>query len=66
MRRGLCVRQINVIPKDSYLDSILPEANTLDLYQINKPAFTQCKNNILRAYREAGENRDVNIQNFVI
>jgi hypothetical protein len=55
MKGGLCLGGVQVIPKDRYLASILPEANTLDSYSINKPAFTACKNNILRAYREAGE-----------
>lgn len=55
MKGGLCLGGVQVIPKDPYLASILPEANTLDSYNINKPAFTACKNNILKAYREAGE-----------
>lgn len=55
MKGGLCLGGIQVIPKDPYLASVLPEANTLDSYSINKPAFTACKNNILKAYREASE-----------
>ena len=55
MKNGLCLGGVQVIKKDSYLASILPEANTLDSYNINKPAFTACKNNILKAYREASE-----------
>lgn len=55
MKGGLCLGGVQVIPKDKYLGSVLPEANTLDSYSINKPAFTACKNNILKAYREAGE-----------
>ena len=55
MKGGLCLGGVHVIPKDRYLGSVLPEANTLDSYSINKPAFTACKNNILKAYREAGE-----------
>ncbi len=55
MKGGLCLGGVQVIPKDQYLASILPEANTLDSYSINKPAFTACKNNILRAYRESSE-----------
>ena len=55
MKGGLCLGGVWVIPKDSYLASVLPEANTLDSYKVNKPAFTQCKNNILKGYREAGE-----------
>ena len=54
MKSGLCVGGVTVIERDNYLTSVLPEANTLDAYHINKPAFTACKNNILKAYREAG------------
>jgi len=55
MKAGLNVGGVNVIKGDRYLTSVLPEANTLDAYNINKPAFTACKNNILKAYREAVE-----------
>jgi hypothetical protein len=55
MKGGLALGGVQVIPKDTYLASILPEANTLDSYHINKPAFTACKNNILKAYRDASE-----------
>lgn len=60
MKNGLSVAGVNVIPADSYLVSVLPEANTLDSYNINKPSFTACKNNILKAYREAVENYRIN------
>ena len=49
MKGGLCLGGVWVIPRDRYLASILPEANTLDAYGLNKPAFTACKNNILKA-----------------
>lgn len=55
MKGGLCLGGVQVIPKDKYLGSILPEANTLDSYGVNKPSFTACKNNILKAYRNASE-----------
>ena len=55
MKGGLCLGGMEVIPKDKYLASVLPEANTLDSYGVNKPSFTACKNNILKAYREASE-----------
>jgi len=66
MKGGLGLGGIQVIPKDKYLASILPEANTLDSYSINKPAFTACKNNILRAYREAGEIYHIPPQNLCL
>jgi len=59
MKGGLALGGIQVVPRDTYLASILPEANTLDSYNINKPAFTACKNNILKAYREAGEEYNI-------
>ena len=55
MKGGLNVAGITVIPADKNLVSVLPEANTLDSYNINKPSFTACKNNILKSYREAVE-----------
>lgn len=59
MKGGLALGGVQVVPKDTYLASILPEANTLDSYSINKPAFTACKNNILKAYREASEEYNI-------
>ena len=55
MKGGLNVAGVTVIPPDRYLVNVLPEANTLDSYAINKPSFTACKNNILKAFREAVE-----------
>lgn len=66
MKGGLCLGGIRVIPKDKYLASVLPEANTLDSYHINKPAFTACKNNILKAYREASEIYQINPQKLML
>ena len=66
MKGGLCLGGLEVIPKDSYLASILPEANTLDAYKVNKPAFTACKNNILKAYREATEIYHLNPRNLML
>lgn len=57
MKRGLNIHQHAFIPKDHYLESILPEANTLDTYSIHKPSFTNCKNDILKAYREEYESQ---------
>ena len=66
MKGGLCLGGVQVIPRDSYLTSVLPEANTLDSYNINKPAFTACKNNILKAYREASEVYRIKPQHMVL
>lgn len=66
MKSGLCLGGVQVIPKDPYLASILPEANTLDSYNINKPSFTACKNNILKAYRETGEMYRINPRELLI
>lgn len=66
MKGGLCLGGVQVIPKDKYLASILPEANTLDSYSINKPAFTACKNNILKAYRESSETYKINPRQLLV
>jgi hypothetical protein len=66
MKGGLCLGGVRVIPKDKYLASVLPEANTLDSYNINKPAFTACKNNILKAYREASEVYHINPKKLML
>jgi len=66
MKGGLCLGGVQVIPKDKYLASILPEANTLDSYNINKPAFTACKNNILKAYRESSEIYKINPRQLLV
>ena len=44
-----------ILEQCEFLDKALPEANTLDAYGVNKPAFTQTKNNILLAIRESIE-----------
>ena len=46
---------VDIVKKSRYLETALPEANTLDLYNISKPEFTQTKNNILKAIRETVE-----------
>ncbi len=58
MKNGLPYQGLYIINKHPYLDNSLPEANTLDLYGINKPSFTQSKNNILKAMREMIENKE--------
>lgn len=66
MKRGLFVQGVEVFPKNHYLESVLPEANTLDTYDVHKPAFTQCKNNILRALREACELDHRDPRSFIV
>ena len=66
MKGGLFLGGIPVIAKDKYLSSILPEANTLDSYGINKPSFTACKNNILKAYRDASEQYNMSPQEMLL
>lgn len=55
MKRGVMMGGIPIIESVRYLDITLPEANTLDLYKIHKPSFTQTKNNMLKAIRETVE-----------
>lgn len=53
MRMGLVISNIPVIRRCQLLSTLLPEANTLDAYSVNKHMFTQTKNNILKALRDA-------------
>lgn len=62
MKNGLLMQGVYMINKHDYLDNSLPEANTLDLYGINKPAFTQSKNNILKSIREMIANKEDSVE----
>ncbi len=53
MRSGLRIDDFNVVPKDFFLDIILPEANSLDNFNIHKTHFTAARNNISAAIRDA-------------
>ena len=53
MRTGLTVDDVIVIPKDRYLESALPEANSLDLYNVNKTHFSGAKNEIYGSLRDS-------------
>lgn len=55
MKNGLHMNNIFIIRKSKYLNLALPETNTLDLYDVAKPAFTAAKNAILKAVRETVE-----------
>ena len=66
MKRGMFCMGVEIIPKDYYLESVLPEANTLDHYSINKPTFTQSKNNMMRAIREAIEVHRCDVKTLVM
>ncbi len=50
MKHGL-YHDVWILPKDPAFASILPEANMLGLFKIEKPLFTQTKNQILEALR---------------
>ena len=66
MKRGMYCAGVEIIPKDYYLESVLPEANTLDTYNVNKPTFTQTKNNMMRAIREAIEIHKCDVRSLVM
>mgnify|MGYP000851613112 FL=1 len=66
MKRGMFCSKVEIIPKDYYLESVLPEANTLDHYKVNKPQFTQSKNNMTRAIREAIEEHNCDVRTLVM
>ena len=53
MRQGLRMNDVEIISKDYYLESALPEANSLDIYKIQKTHFTNCRNMIQAAVRDA-------------
>ena len=57
MRKGLMMSGIFIIEKSRYLESALPEANGLHLYNINKPSLTQGQKHILKCIRETVENK---------
>lgn len=49
MRDGLTMKGVSIIEKSRYLESALPEANGLHMYQINKPSLTHGQKHIKRA-----------------
>ena len=53
MRSGLRINDFEVIPKDFFLDVILPEANSLDNFKIHKTHFTTARNNISASIRDS-------------
>jgi hypothetical protein len=55
LKNGVQMNGVYILDKSRFLESALPEANTLDAYDVNKPTFTQTKNNILMAIRETIE-----------
>jgi len=57
MRSGLMMGGVFIIEKSRYLESALPEANGLHLYNINKPSLTQGQKHILKCIRETVENK---------
>lgn len=53
MRTGMVISNVHVIPRCQLLSTLLPEANTLPSYNVTRPMFTQTKNNITKALRDA-------------
>jgi len=53
MRSGLRIDDFDVLAKDYFLNVILPEANSLDHFKINKCHFTSYRNHICAAIRDA-------------
>jgi hypothetical protein len=56
MRSGVTVDGVQIIMRSRELEHILPEASTLDLYQVQKAAFTNIKNLILKEIRSHAPN----------
>jgi hypothetical protein len=57
MRNGLYMNGVDIIKKSRYLESALPEANGLHLYNINKPSLTHGQKHIVRVIRETVEKK---------
>lgn len=53
MRSGLRINDFDIIPKDYFLDIILPETNSLDNFSIHKTHFTSCRNFIMASIRDS-------------
>ena len=53
MRSGLRINDFDIIPKDFFLDIILPETNSLDNFSIHKTHFTSCRNFIMASIRDS-------------
>jgi len=50
---------VYIIKKSRYLESALPEANGLHLYDINKPTLTNGQKHITKAIRESVEGKKI-------
>jgi hypothetical protein len=55
MKGGVPMNNIQIIPKNYFLEAALPEANTLHFYGIQRGHFTAVKNELQRAIRQAIE-----------
>ena len=51
LQRGIAVDSVVLVQKNELLDHILPDANTLNDFGVNKSSFTQTKNTIRAAIR---------------
>jgi hypothetical protein len=60
MRVGLAMSGVQIIEKSRYLESALPDANGLHLYEISKPSLTHGQKQILKAIRETVEKQICN------
>jgi hypothetical protein len=53
MKQGLDLKGKQIIRRVGYLAAVLPETNTLDVYNVPKKSFTATKNYISKAIRES-------------
>lgn len=53
MRSGVFINSFPVIAKDYFLHISLPEANTIDVFGVNKSHFSTLRNNISASIRDA-------------
>lgn len=66
MKSGLPMNNVQIIPKIFFLETALPEANTLHRYGISRGQFTAIKNEIRDAIRQAIQSKRLNPRALVV
>jgi hypothetical protein len=60
MKDGITKRAIEIVPRDILLSRFLPDTNTLDVYEINRPVFTAARNKLSQIINLVVDNGIVN------
>jgi hypothetical protein len=66
MKSGLPMNNVQIIPKNFFLEAALPEANTLNLYGVSRGQFTAIKNEIRDAIRKAIQSKRLNPRALIV